>query len=146
MTPQFPKLRELEQHYQNKLAVGKEVAGLLREAQQSISQPFKKPGLFGNNDAVRTQLVQTFGQLQKAHRLDDWNEEIDQHFQRLERKYISIIELYLDANEATEAALFVTDMKTLDWPDVSEERLKLEIRLAQQQARPKQVPRAFGSF
>ena len=146
VTPQFPKLRELEQRYQSKLLVGKEVAVLLREAQQSISQPFKKPGLFGNNDAVRTQLVQTFGQLQKARKLDDWNEDIDQHFQRLERKYISIIELFLDANEATEAALFVTDMKTLDWPDVSEERLKLEIRLAQQQARPKQVPRAFGSF
>ncbi len=146
VTPNYPQLRALESQYQRKQATREEVDKILREAQQQISQPFKKPGLFGSNDATRNALVSVFSQLQKARQLDDNNQAVDEHYRRLERKYVSIVELYLDSDDTNEAALFVSDMKTLDWPETSEERLKLEIRLARQQNRAKPIPRAFGSF
>ncbi len=146
VTPDHRMLATLESALRTKQQVASEVNALLDSVQSIIDSPYKKPGFLGNNDWERARLVDSYTKLTRARKLDEFNQDVLDVFARLEKKYIAIIDLCLDADDIGEASLFLADRNSQDWPVSSDEWLRVKLRLAEQKSRLRPVPRAFGSF
>ncbi len=83
---------------------------MLASADALTATPYKKPGMFGSNDKARRTLKNAYDKIQSARKVDPESPALAQSEQKLIEKYVSIITIHLEDEDADEAREFMNDL------------------------------------
>ncbi len=144
-TPGYAGLNGLESAYNDALANNEEFNAFIQRAEELINVPYKKPGLFGNNDKARSTLVNAYRAIEDARKILPAHSKVSATLQKLDAKYGQIVGLLMREGDLEEAGKFVSDTNQYQWP--GEQMAGLSKQLAEKQsAQGKDLPRAIGAF
>jgi serine/threonine-protein kinase PpkA len=116
-TKNFPDydLSEVRTALDNAQSQHQQLLEYLSEAESLIQQPYKKPGLFGNNDKARRILVMAYENISKARKIAPGSQKIKSTLAALDKRYASTVDLLINDDEVDEAAKFISDTSGYQW-------------------------------
>ncbi len=121
-------LSSLRRDFDNAQRQQRQLQEYLSEAETLIQQPYKKPGLFGNNDKARRILVMAYEKIDQARQISPGSQQVTTALAKLDSKYANTIDILLKDEEVDEAEKFIKDTAKFNWqtPALSSAKEKIE--------------------
>ena len=113
--PEYSRLDELRALIREAEKNAEQAQAILKKAESLMSFQYEKPGLFGNNNEPRSKLKKAYELIAEARAAHPPEPGVTNALNKLEQKYLSIMNTLIKAGDKGEAKRFGEDTRSFEW-------------------------------